>query len=273
MSSLSRVLYLSIWSGKHVNTPYHYILESDTYLDECIDFINANKFDTIIIYNLVQITNSRNATSLLPKLSDTISKLRGCGVRSIGFAVGGLKCMKAISSFCDKYNVVPDVFVTEYEFWNGGVYSYSEYISILQQLKQYTTTIKPQPKVCAYIGNVKRNSENPRQLLQEISNYIDAFFIEAYTTEPSSTTRKLQRRSKDLPANLDVYVICSLEGKGFSASTEHFLGDYVLDKSQRLDELEHNILLPLQPECNIKGFVYYSYAYAHYHLKMSKKID
>lgn len=267
MSQSSRVLYLSIWSNKHNNTPYHYLLENDANMKQCLEFIKENKFDTVVLYNLTQMSYSPKADSLHVRLDNAINELRCNGVQTIGFAVGGAKCIRCLKAFCNKYNIVPDIVVTEYEFWNGGNYSFTEYISLLKQLQDFTFNISEpiQTKICTYIGNVRKHSEEPSKLIQDIAEYVDSFYIEAYAADPKGMVKKIQNRIKDFPKDVGIYAICSLEGKGLSAGAEHFLGDYLQSKSFTLDKLENEIMISLQPNSNVHGIVYYNYAYAHYH--------
>lgn len=258
----------------HPTTPYANILEDDTKLNTCQEFITANKFDTIVLYNLHQITNSPSKDNLLLRLKMFIDQLKSNGVEQIGFAVGGSRCIQNIKSFCKQYSVKIDVVVTEYEFWNGGVYTYHGYMSILNELQTLKQESENTLKICTYIGNINRHSEKSSKFIKDIAGLVDAMFVECYAADLKRTARKYIQRTSDVPADIDVYLICSAEGKCFAAGSEYFLGDYI--SNQSLDNIHSDIIDLLDTkQCvtSIKGIVFYSYAYLHFHLNKKKLIN
>jgi hypothetical protein len=140
-------------------------------------------------------------------------------------------------------------------------------MSILNELQTFKQETENTLKICTYIGNINRHSDKTAKIIKDIAALVDALYVECYAVNLKRTIRTYVQRTSAFPLDIDVYIICSAEGKSLAAGNEYFLGDYIINQS--LDNIHNDIVdLMNTKECTniIKGIVFYSYAYLHFHL-------
>lgn len=271
---MSRSLYVSVWRNKGAlqNTKYANLLEDDKKISDFVAFVKANGFSTVIVYDTWQINGSPNSKYLFDRLNELMTKLRLAGVQQIYVAFGGLRGIDVIKQYNAKYLKGFDGAITEYEFWNGGEFTYQGFIALLKALQEYKQQLAKQNKafkVGTYIGRLKYAMMTEQDIMKDMSQYLDFLNIDAYVEDPAKMFSRVESRLSLVPSSLDVNIIISAEGTKFSAGREVFLGDYISNAS--LSILESNFKAQMRAAgkyfTNLKGFNYYSYAYLDYHLK------
>ena len=253
---------------------------------ELLKYAQANKIDTLLLYDLHRILNKRNAadrrhnTALARFLARSKTEY---GIRSIA-AVG--EHAGFFANVIDPYNNSRgdakekfDIYNLEFEFWiksrikdvyfrpylkpNGlpanedGAFQF--FLESLKRMRSLAQTSSHKIQTEAYIGWTNKLTEmTAPDVEREIAMHVDRIRVHAYRSKPdfAYTSQRLNGLVRARPS-LPISVIFSTE--------KAFMHDWLSDRSMQaaetdfMKQLRENAPRALRSTIRLEGFTYYSW--------------
>ena len=226
-----------------------------------LDFIEANRIDSLSLYDLGTILDDPTHSANLASFMD---RARDAGVLRIE-AIGSTatNTWDAIAAFHEAYAAF-DGFVTEIEFWNGGA-TFDEFIGILEYVraKPLLTPDGQPPSLSVYVGWLEQSEVDTMLPL------IDRAYVHVYVNTADTAFDYGEERfemfadaNEAQQRNVDIWPIFSAEDTMWSAGAETFMGEWLTDNG--LDAGELTLLgeyeaAPVHDRVDITGHQYFSY--------------
>jgi len=252
------------------NEKYAYIVGDSAKEQHVIDFILAQRIDSVALYDLHRIFPDDDVKQALKSF---MKRLRDNGVtRILGI---GAEYKPHWDNMLDFHNnIAPfDGFLTEIEFWNGGA-TFEEFIELLEYARELPWKPAPngeKPTLASYVGWITQEQ------VDEMVPLLDYLYVHAYVTQASLAYPRVEERfqfiadaNQRLGTNTKVLPIYSAEDHDWAAGNEYFMGEWLQTncipkaEAQFMKDFEAG---PYANKLELAGHMFYEYFFASKYLE------